>query len=300
METDGADIRTFAELLKTEGFLYLPASYAADPQSLLVEERESGWILQLRDEGKHLFSMPYLKLEDIYLKCGGKAETRALRPLLAEYAKEYERAREKEREEGKRLTEIMIQIPYDQCFAVLLPAVMGQWEEHFPGRHMGNAYMVYAVCLSREKQVKVTAITWEMMERWKVREELLHQAAERGMPALFPYEIANIRCPAGGDVYMAGSSRHCFGLGTLLYEEGPLKELAAQKGEDLFVFPLSVHEAVIFPMSEWQEELLEGLAKEISPFGGLWYYSHRMKRAAFSKKEYEDLKTWAKYGANKG
>ncbi|MBO5523281.1 MAG: hypothetical protein J5986_06345 [Roseburia sp.] len=161
--------------------------------------------------------------------------------------------------------------------------------------------MLYGVCLLKDKQVKVMAVTWELMEKWQVREEILYQAAGKAMAELFPYEILDICHPMGGDFYIVSSKQHCFGLGTLLYEESPLKELAEQKEEDLFVFPLSVHEAAVFPVSGWQQEMLGELEGEISPFGNeLWYYSRNLKKLAFTKKEYEQFQILKKFGTDKG
>lgn len=295
------NLRQFAEMLKIKGFLYLPASYTADSQSLFVEERENGWIVRLQDNKPHFFSMPYLELEELYLKCGEKTDTETLRTIFAEYVKKYQKAEEKEQEERESLTEIMEHFPENKLIAVLVPCENRKWEEKFPGRHMGNTYMMYAVCLSKEKQIKVTAVTWELMERWQVREEILYQAAGRGMPKLFPYKILDIHHPINGDFYVIGSKQCCFGLGTLLYEESPLKELAEQREEDLFVLPLSVHEAAVFPISRWQRERLRELAGEISPFGReIWYYSRELKRLAFTEKEYEKLQTLKKFGTDKG
>lgn len=294
-------LRQFAEMLKKEGFLYLPAIYAANSQSLLIEERENGWTVRLRDDKDHLFPMPYLKLEEMYLKCDEKIDTQILRTLFAEYVNQYEKAEAKEQEEGERLAEIMEHFPDNKLIVVLVPCGNDKWEESFPGRHMGNTYMLYGVCLSKEKQVKVMTVTWELMEKWQVREEILYQAAGKGMAALFPYKILDIYHPMGGDFYIVGSKQHCFGLGTLLYEESPLKELAEQKEDDLFVFPLSVHEAAVFPVSGWRKEILRELAGEISPFGNeLWYYSRGLKRLAFTEKEYEKFQILKKFGTDKG
>lgn len=294
-------LKRFAERLKTEGFLYLPAAYAANSQSLLIEERKNGWTVGLRDEKDHLFPMPCLNLEEMYLKCGGKIDTQILRTLFAEYVQQYEKAESEEQEEGEKLAEIMGHFPDNKLMTLLLPDRDNMWEKNFPGRHIGNTYMLYGVCLLKEKQVKVMAVTWELMEKWQVREEILYQAVGKAMSELFPYEIQDSHHLMGGDFYIVGSKQHCFGLGTLLYEESPLKELAEQKKDDLFVFPLSVHEAAVFPASGWQREMLGELAGEISPFGNeLWYYSRDLKQLAFTEKEYEKFQILKKFGTDKG
>ena len=82
-----------------------------------------------------------------------------------------------------------------------------------------------------------------------------------------------------------------------MYEDGPLKDLGNQLNQDLYILPLSVHEAVIFPYKEWKENEICEIAEQMSAFGGfVWRYSLKLNKIAFSEKNveriYSSIKIW--------
>lgn len=82
-----------------------------------------------------------------------------------------------------------------------------------------------------------------------------------------------------------------------MYEDGPLKDLGNQLNQDLYILPLSVHEAVIFPYKEWKENEICEIAEQMSAFGGfVWRYSLKLNKIAFSEKTWKEYTAALKYG----
>ena len=70
-----------------------------------------------------------------------------------------------------------------------------------------------------------------------------------------------------------------------------------QLNQDLYILPLSVHEAVVFPYKKWQEKEIQDISEQMPVFSGtIWRYSLKLNKIAFSKKTWEKYMAALKYG----
>lgn len=287
--------REFVDEMEVKGGMFLPAAYATGHlegrYKLWCECVAGAYRMYLSDGQEHVKELPYVDLDDLYEACGGQYATHIICEYLEEFVERYERALEKEKTELAQIVPILREFPEDKIFMTLIPYRKMICEE-FPGRICGNTYMVYEAMVDKVEQqskecIRSIIITQELMKKWQISEKELYEAAMKTMPRLFPYSIDNLNGIFGKNVYAISTIQGCFGTGTLFYQEGPLKELALELKDDLYVLPLSVHEAIVFPAEFWiQETEYMSLSKEISPFGGeVWYYNRILNDLAFTKKE---------------
>lgn len=297
----------FIKEIKAKGIMCLPAAYVAEARKgkyeleVRVDEKEA--CLQLKDYREYITEMPYIKLSELYEECGRKFDSKTAMKCLKEYIKRYEEAIEKEQKVQDYLAGLINRFPKERIFTMLVP-MSKEAKERFPGRERGSAYQIYAVCLDenrmegRKRGIVNSLVTTELMKQWSIDEDTLFLAAKEFMPALFPYHIQKIPLWLDENIYVIGTIYHSFGTGTLLYKESPLKELAMELACNLILFPLSVHEAVVFPDGEFfSKEDISNLAKEVSPFGKeIWYYNRKGCCIAFSERERLDQEIQLKDG----
>ncbi len=292
---DSKEIESFGRRLIAEGSLYLPAAYAKYRKLLFIEQKDGQWQLCIKDGCGHLEPMPVLNVREAYLQCRRGEDTENFAKVLVQYVSEYEKAEKEEQRRKKLLTGLCEEFPNEQLFFALLPEGSGA-AGRFPGRSMGEAFLIYAVGLIGKGRLDMIAVTREMAEKWGAEEETLYQETKRSAPFLMPYQILEEKLFTGEIYYIITGIWGCWGLGTLLYQDGPLQELAQEKNSDLYVLPLSVHEAAAFAATEWDVADLLEPGRKISPFGAVWYYSRRAKSLAFTEKERMAFAQMEKYG----
>lgn len=286
----------FAEEMKTKAVLCLPASYAdgcMDGRYSLEYKLAAGrYRMQFSDGREHISEMPYLDVVTIFEACNGRFDTKKVRDYLKNYINLYETAVRKEEKEQKRLANLMKIFPSEWIVTMLIPSETGM-KERFVGREYRNAFQIYSVMVEEGmdsdsgcERILTSVVTPYLMGKWEVSEKELFEAARRHMPRLFPYEIEKIQV-SGIEAYIVGTAKCSFGTGTLFYQEGPLKEIAAEVSSDLYLFPLSVHEVAVFPENGFFPEMeIITMADKVSPFGGgIWYYNRSLNQLAFSKEE---------------
>ena len=291
--------REFIEQIKVKGNLYMPVIEGKNKMYPLIVMENHGEKIRTSDGRMHLSKMPELDMWVVYERCGQAFDEVTLKNMLAEYTEEYTRQAELDKKEQELLMCVMSKVPKEQICCVLIPEKIGKDVlKTYAGRKMESVYLVYAVILEEEpKRIKLSAITNEMLEYWNIKEEELHRISLSNMPKHLLYEISELYSQTGVDVYLVKGEKNYFGLTTLLYENGPLKDLGNQLNQDLYILPLSVHEAVIFPYKEWKENEICEIAEQMSAFGGfVWHYSLKLNKIAFSEKTWKEYTAALKYG----
>lgn len=288
----------FVEHVKAEGNLCLPAKYQTEHR-LKTEYAEGEYRIVLAGEKESLEKLPYLDLKDTYERCKRRFDILIFSRILGEYICAYEDALRADQKEQHMYARLMQEFPEQRICFLLIPYQEDIREKH-PGRRYGDTFMLYAVLMEEEKNrtnsMRMQLITDELADKWDVTEQELYDAAGKNMPTLFPYDYEKISLAGGNTAFAVSSSVRCFGLGTVLYEDGPLKELAMAGKGDYIIFPLSVHEAVVFPESVIEEKDLCQIAEEISPYKSIWHYSKKLNRIAFTEDEHLKHKMILKQG----
>lgn len=298
--------KRFADELAAKGGMCLPAAYAVGYSDGRYELRcdynvPGTYRMHLLDDREHVKELPYIDVDDLYEACGGRFVTPIVCEYLKDFIERYEEALENETVELEQMQFLLKDFPARKIFMAMLPYQRGK-SEYFPGRICGNAYMIYGMMVDYDKKqedyMQSMIITQELMKKWQKNETDLFEAALKVMPGFLPYSIERVQGILGMDGYVISTELGCFGTGTLFYEEGPLKDLALELSSNLYVIPLSVHEAAAFPETYWvPESEWERLAKEISPFGEeVWYYDRFLNDLAFTKWERIDQKLKLKDG----
>lgn len=298
--------KRFADEFQAKIGMCLPAAYAAGYSDGRYELRcdydvPGTYRMHFLDGREHVKELPYIDVDDLYEACGGRFVTSIVCEYLKDFIERYEEALENEAMELEQMQFLVKDFPAQRIFMAMVPYQRGK-SECFPGRICGNAYMIYGMMMDygkkQEDYMQSMIITQELMKKWQKNETDLFEAALKDMPGFFPYSIERVRGILGMDGYVISTEQGCFGTGTLFYEEGPLKDLALELSSNLYVIPLSVHEAAVFPETYWvPESEWESLAKEVSPFGEeVWYYDRILNNLAFTKRERIDQELKLKDG----
>ncbi|MBR4769287.1 MAG: hypothetical protein IK088_09985, partial [Lachnospiraceae bacterium] len=115
----------------------------------------------------------------------------------------------------------------------------------------------------------MTQVTLEMLRRWEISEEELHQLAEVNTPVLLPEkwlslgEAADQTDSTPADAFYVLSNEESFyGAAAILYSKH-LSETARKLGKDLLVLPTSVHEMIVIPEGEQPIGILTQLFREL-------------------------------------
>lgn len=289
----------FLEQVKIKGSFYMPAKEHGGVWPLIIEGNVHEEWLRTEDGKEHVLPMPCLTLRELYRQCEGRFHAETFRGILADYVEVFQKASEQDAREQELLSEVMEKFPAERLIAVLIPpdADMKEMAGRFPGRACGTAYLLYAVIMEEQGDtIRAMTVTEDMAKHWETDEKTLYQAVIKTMSRRFLYEIEELALP-GRRCFIVKSETRCFGLTALLYEDGPLEELAAQSGQDLIVMTLSIHEAAVFPAAEWKEEEVKALAEGVSAFGNtVWRYHRKRKRLAFTDREWQECIESLKYG----
>ena len=293
------DYQDFLEQIRIKGHLHMPVMDGKNETNLLLVQKKDDEKIRISDGNTHILHMPELDVREVYRQCGNCFNEGILRKILQEYTKTYMQAVEQDKKEQELLFDIMLKIPKEKICFILFPQIPEEKIlQRYAGRKMDNVYLVYTVILGEsEDRIKLSAVTKEMLKYWEVSEDDLYQMSVKNMTRKFLYGIEKFQLITGEHVYFIKSEQNCYGLAALLYEDGPLKELGSHLKQDLYVFPLSVHEAVVFPWEEWSRRQVHELSEQISVSKGcLWYYSARLNKIAFSEITWEKYMAALKYG----
>lgn len=309
MNLEDKDFEKFIEQIQIEGFLCLPAVCTEKNYQLEFFERKGSFRMQFADQKVHLTEMPYLELYSLYTWCGRKFNTALLSKIFYSYAKEYEKALITDQKEQELFAGILNEFPEQCILSVLLPlSVLEGRGNDYPGRRLGNVMHMYALLLEAESDIReswdcqksvigetapaddarrIVLVTKQMMDKWGIGEGELLNAGNKNTISLFPYDLKKIEVLSEEDIFIVSNTSRFLGLGTLLCEEGPLKELSINIKSDFWVLPLSVHEAAVFSVEGMiAERQLEDIAEMVSPFGKqIWRYNSKLNRIAFTKEE---------------
>lgn len=309
MNLEDEDFKNFIEQIQIEGFLCLPAVCTEKNYKLEFFERKGSFRMQFADQKVHLTEMPYLELYSLYTWCGRKFNTALLSKIFYSYVKEYEKALITDQKEQELFAGILNEFPEQCIISVLLPlSVIEGRGNDYPGRRLGNAMHMYALLLEADDERceswncqkatvdeaspaddlrRIVLVTKQMMDRWGISEGELLCAGNKNTISLFPYDLKKIGVLSEEDIFIISNTSRFLGLGTLLCEEGPLKELSINIKSDFWILPLSVHEAAVFSVEGMiTERQLEDIAGIISPFGKqIWRYNSKLNRIAFTKEE---------------
>lgn len=287
----------FAEQVKIKGSFYMPPE-AGCVWPLMFEGFGTDEWLRTDDGVPHVSAMPGLMLRELYEQCEGRFDAGTIQEILADYVQVYKKASEWDMREQELLLRLTERLPAERLFSILIPH-REQFEaaERFPGRICGTAYLLYAVVIEEyDETMRILPVTKELAGQWGVCEPELYQTATERMPNWLFYEIEEI-CSAERSCFVIKSETYGFGLAALLYEAGPLGELAARLEQNITVMPVSIHEAVAFPADAWTEKEIKELAGEISVFGQtIWRYSQAQNQLTFTDKEWETCMDALKYG----
>lgn len=293
----------FIEQIQIQGFLCLPAVCAEKNYKLELFRKKGSLKMHFTDQQMHLIEMPYLDLYHVFIWCEKNFNPGLLHRIFCSYAAEYERAAIADQREQNLFAGILEEFPEQNIFSVLLPlSVPAGMKQYYQGRRRGNAVQMYAVLLDMENEkrgvwkgkplpavsgVKIALVTEKMMERWGIGKGELTSAADKNTALLFPYDLKKTEVLPEEGIFIVSNTRCFLGLGTLLYHDGPLKELCLDTERDFWVLPLSIHEAAVFPVGGMMTERgLEDIAKTVSPFGKqIWRYSRKLNQMAFTKEE---------------
>lgn len=151
-----------------------------------------------------------------------------------------------------------------------------------PHRELEDMSIVYRFLLSSTEQgTQTVLITNEMMEKFGITEEQLHQDALISSPKIKPAEIKGIietliesmgkeqaelmGIEAGDDqMFVASVPDKVQGAGILAYEEF-MEKAAERVGGNFYILPSSIHEVILVPeTSEVDLEALEGMVREVN------------------------------------
>ena len=290
--------KEFMQQVKVKGSLYMPMIDGKNERYPLIVSKGNGERIRTYDGITHFSDMPELDMQEVYERCGQVFDEMILKKILAEYTKEYIKQAELDKKEQELLMRVMSKVPEEQICGVLIPEQTGIKVEKYAVRKLESAYLIYVVILEEDaERIKLSAVTNAMLECWKIKEEELHRISLLNMPKHLFYEISKLYSQGEKDIYLIKGEKNYFGLTTLLYEEGPLKDLGNQLKQDLYILPLSVHEAVIFPYKEWQDEEIQKICALMPGFKGfIWRYSQKLNKIAFSKKTWKEYTAALKYG----
>lgn len=290
----------FAKYLESVSILYMPEKYQKE-YSLKLEQGQTGTecILKLEDKQEHLMSMPGMDVKKLYQWQDDKS---ALQEAVRDYILEYEKVLDEEKKLKESLKTLSMSFPKERVFFTLLP--VGRYErfkhlEKCPVKVKDDVVFLYSLYLGEENgTLKTCRIDNELMDKWGMDSAALHKAAVQCMPGLFPYEVCEIKSFNQPIAYAISGRFHMYGLSSIFYPDGPLKEIASEQKSDLYVIPLSVHEGIVVPKGRWiSEDKLHAMLKPYNIFShNIYYYDWKTGELAMNEAERAELLARKKNG----
>lgn len=290
----------FAKYLESVSILYMPEKYQKE-YFLKLEQGKTGteYILKLEDKQEHLMSMPGMDVKKLYQWQDDKS---ALQEAVRDYILEYEKVLDEEKKLKESLKTLSMSFPKERVFFTLLPADRYECFKHLekcPVKVQDDIVFLYSLYLEKEHGImKTCRIHNELLEKWKMDPAELHEAAMKCMPRLFPYEVQEIKGCGLSAAYAVSNQFHMYGLSSIFYQDGPLKEIASEQKSDLYVIPLSVHEGIVVPKGRWiSEDKLHAMLKPYNIFShNIYYYDWKTGELAMNEAERAELLARKKNG----
>lgn len=295
------ELEEFLKRIELESCLYLPKEYQ-NKYPLKVKQEGSGCEMQFADEVEHLLPMPGMDVHLLYqqYKETGKLGEN-LKNAVEEYITTYETSLEKDNRYKNRFAMVSEKFPADKVFYILLP-VKGyetKLSEQFPCNIKNDTAFIYSIYLGETGGKLESCTIWkELFQKWNISLKELHLAAVKNMPTLFPYKIEKRLSQQEITAYLFSNRQNSYGLGTIFYEEGPLKEIAEEENKNLFVVALSTHEGIAVPDNGTiTYEELEFLIGSIPLFTeNIYYYYKEWGELAMNRRERMELEAKQKNG----
>lgn len=295
------ELEEFLKRIELESCLYLPKEYQ---MKYLLEAKQEGsrCELQFAEGIEHLLPMPSIDVDLLhqeYKKTGDLQEN--LKKALVDYITAYEISLEEDNHYKNQFAMLSEEFPADKVFYTLLP-VKGcetKLSEQFPCNIKNDAAFVYSIYLGETGgKLESCSVGNELFHKWNISLKKLHQAAVKNMPKLFPYKVKKHLSQWELSVYQMTNRQNVFGLGTIFYEEGPLKEISAEEDKNLFVVAVSTHEGIAVPDNgSVTYEELKSLIGNLPLFTrNIYYYYKELGELAMSKSERRELEAKQKNG----
>lgn len=260
------------------------------------KKRVAGELFLYEPEGGGIGDITDDELCRAYEFCGHEFDGKRISGYLQEERKKQQMRIQGEMAAYRHLEGLMGKFPEKQIYFTICrnDSLRGQAQRSY--RVRGSIAFSYHVLLDESEggKLRTCAVTESMCRMWNVTEEELYLAGMTAMALKFPYRIIQRRALSGE--YHVVTSR-CFGLSTLFYEESPLRQIAEKAGKDLWVAPLSIHEAAVFEEGSVTEGLLGRILQEGNYLACTpWYYSRRMRLMAVNSRERKQLELMKKTG----
>ena len=148
--------------------------------------------------------------------------------------------------------------------------VNAEWNaEHLEGhphREFLDFAVVYHILLSGydSEQFMTTAVTQDLLHQWGVSEDELYKTAYDNMKEHFPEicqplsDVLGILDPSEEEkpeceLYLLSMGKMLYGAAALIYGEA-LRNLADRLESDIYILPSSIHEVLLLPAEERQDE----------------------------------------------
>lgn len=258
-------LNEFAHKLENELMFYMPKQIQMNC-TLQLKKISENYSLQLSDHTVRLHEMPVLDINRLYeeLKNTDIDYDKTMLEIAQGYVKEFEVTKQLDTEKTKTLNDVMVNYPKDKIiFAAIKNYEDSKIMNENPHVRKGDLVLLFSVYMSNSNdELKTCTVTYEMMKGWGVTEKDLFLDAKRNTPVHFPYTFEELDNIYYSNIYIVSNIQKSFGLSTIFYDAGPLGEIAKELNDNLYVFPLSVNEFVVFPENgDFTEEDLKEMTK---------------------------------------
>lgn len=124
-----------------------------------------------------------------------------------------------------------------------------------------------------DKSTGKVMIRKEMLRIWGVDENIVKQCGDENTPRLYPVQCLCLQQnPLGDETDDEGKPLKMISVSNVTMREGAgvmvypdmMKKLAEKEQSDLFIIPSSVHEVLVVPYSEGEEETLLSMIKDVN------------------------------------
>lgn len=124
-----------------------------------------------------------------------------------------------------------------------------------------------------DKSTGKVMIRKEMLRIWGVDENIVKQCGEENTPEIYPVQCLCLQQnPLGDETDDEGKTLKMISVSNVTMREGAgvmvypdmMKKLAEKEQSDLFIIPSSVHEVLVVPYSEGEEETLLSMIKDVN------------------------------------
>lgn len=124
-----------------------------------------------------------------------------------------------------------------------------------------------------DKSTGKVMIRKEMLRIWGVNENIVKQCGEENTPEIYPVQCLCLQQnPLGDETDDEGKPLKMISVSNVTMREGAgvmvypdmMKKLAEKEQSDLFIIPSSVHEVLVVPYSDGEEETLLKMIKDVN------------------------------------